>query len=165
MRIPCVVPFCQRTAPSEKFEEGSEIICGKHFRMIDRRLRNRHRWMRRWEKRHDPETYRNPSKAWETGCKIWELCKSQAIRARGWPVMTGPRHAMRMKNPGKGHRKGTRVKVVCTFDDETFDQIRALAVKEKTGLTEQIRTLVEFGLMDMESERKHSPLPMGEVRS
>lgn len=40
------------------------------------------------------------------------------------------------------------VQVSCTFDDETFAQIRALAVEEKVPLTEAIRQLVEWGLME-----------------
>ena len=33
-----------------------------------------------------------------------------------------------------------------TLDDETFDEIRKLAVAEKTSFAEQIRLLVEWGL-------------------
>jgi hypothetical protein len=39
-RIPCVVPFCKRTARrQEDDEDGAEIICGRHGRAVDRRLR------------------------------------------------------------------------------------------------------------------------------
>lgn len=39
-RIPCSVPFCRRTAPKKKFPEpGTEIICGKHWRLADVRAR------------------------------------------------------------------------------------------------------------------------------
>ena len=34
------------------------------------------------------------------------------------------------------------------FDDETFEQIRARALKEDTSIGAQVRLLVEWGLMD-----------------
>ncbi len=37
-RIACIVPFCGRTAPAEKYA-GCEIICAKHWRMISRQTR------------------------------------------------------------------------------------------------------------------------------
>ena len=67
--------------------------------------------------------------------------------------MTAARSQMKRKKPGLGCRQGNRIKVVCTFDDETFEQIRALALVEKTSLTVQIRQLVEFGLMDVEADK------------
>jgi len=48
--------------------------------------------------------------------------------------------------PGVGHIQGGHVKMVCAIDPDTFAQIRALAVKRKTSLAEQIRILIEFGL-------------------
>ncbi len=45
-RIPCVVPFCRRTADAEKFKD-SEIICGKHWRLASPILRRRHSKMAR----------------------------------------------------------------------------------------------------------------------
>lgn len=38
-RISCAVPYCRRTAPADKFEPGSRIICGKHWRLGDERPR------------------------------------------------------------------------------------------------------------------------------
>ena len=38
-RIPCLVPHCRRTAPASKYPPGTVIICGKHWRMVDRRAR------------------------------------------------------------------------------------------------------------------------------
>lgn len=38
--------------------------------------------------------------------------------------------------------------VVCAFDDETFAEIRALAVKAKISFRAQVRLLVEFGIED-----------------
>jgi hypothetical protein len=37
-------------------------------------------------------------------------------------------------------------RVVCAFDDETFDQVRARAVRDQTSFAEQVRQLVEWGL-------------------
>lgn len=82
-RIPCIVPFCRRTAASEKFPDSTEIICYKHFRLIDKRIRKRHSWIQRWQDRHDPETYRNPVKVCNLAIKIWEQCKVQAIERAG----------------------------------------------------------------------------------
>lgn len=48
--------------------------------------------------------------------------------------------------PGFGVRRGTNVQHVCRFDDETFDQIRDMAVRDKVSLSEAIRLLVELGL-------------------
>lgn len=36
-RIACCVPFCRRG--SRKFPPGTEIICGKHWRLVDRALK------------------------------------------------------------------------------------------------------------------------------
>lgn len=46
-RIPCVVPFCRRTADEKKLVGCSEIICGKHARMAPRTLRLRYRKLQR----------------------------------------------------------------------------------------------------------------------
>lgn len=37
-------------------------------------------------------------------------------------------------------------KVVCLFDDETFEQVRQRAIAKETSFAEQIRQLVEWGL-------------------
>lgn len=39
------------------------------------------------------------------------------------------------------------------FDDETFEEIRQLAIKSKTTFAKQVRLLVEFGI---ESQREAS---------
>lgn len=48
--------------------------------------------------------------------------------------------------PGRGVRKGAQVQHVCRFDDETFDQIREVAVRDGISLSEAVRVLVEIGL-------------------
>lgn len=54
-RIACITPNCRRTAPAEKYEEGTEIICGKCFRNLPQHLRADHRrfWkeIRKWRRR------------------------------------------------------------------------------------------------------------------
>lgn len=55
--------------------------------------------------------------------------------------------------PGRGVRKGPdAVQHVCVFDNETFAQVRAKAIRDGTSLSEAIRTLVEWGL-EAEEER------------
>lgn len=38
-RICCEVPGCGRTASEREYGEGCEIICGKHYRLADKSLR------------------------------------------------------------------------------------------------------------------------------
>lgn len=37
-RIPCFVDGCKRTAPADRFDPGTEIICGKHFKLVPKEL-------------------------------------------------------------------------------------------------------------------------------
>lgn len=39
-------------------------------------------------------------------------------------------------------------KIACAFDEETFQQVRARAERERTSFAEQVRQLVEWGLAD-----------------
>jgi hypothetical protein len=43
-------------------------------------------------------------------------------------------------------RDPTRRAIAVTFDGDTFDAIRARAIREGTSFGEQVRTLVEWGL-------------------
>lgn len=43
-RIPCIVPFCGCGATC--YPPGNEIICPKHYRMVDRALKARRRKVR-----------------------------------------------------------------------------------------------------------------------
>lgn len=87
-RIPCVVPFCRRTA-KDKGEGFTEVICAKHWRPIDARLRRRYKAMQRAVQPFldvDPDTL-SADKAAEVHRSIrrldvwWELMKRQAIEA------------------------------------------------------------------------------------
>ena len=44
------------------------------------------------------------------------------------------------------HHQNGKVGLVCYFEADTFDVLRARAVRENTSVAEQIRTLVEWGL-------------------
>lgn len=54
-RIPCINPRCNRTAPAEKYEPGTEIICGKCFKALPTELKADHRrcWreINKWRRR------------------------------------------------------------------------------------------------------------------
>lgn len=50
-RIPCINPRCGRTAPADKYDPGSEIICGRCFRALPPRLRRAYRIHKQREKR------------------------------------------------------------------------------------------------------------------
>lgn len=58
-----------------------------------------------------------------------------------------PKH----KPPASGHKEPTRnrsmTKVVCLLDDDTFAEVRGRAIRQKTSFAEQLRQLVEWGLM------------------
>ncbi|MEM7303381.1 MAG: hypothetical protein AAF468_20060 [Pseudomonadota bacterium] len=49
-RIPCINPKCRRTAPQEKYEPGTEFICGKCFKLVNPDLKSRyHSLKKRWK--------------------------------------------------------------------------------------------------------------------
>jgi hypothetical protein len=45
-----------------------------------------------------------------------------------------------------GIRNGRHMKLVCAFDIETWQDVRARAAKQKISVAEQVRRLVEIGL-------------------
>lgn len=47
--------------------------------------------------------------------------------------------------------EGSR-RIACQFDDETFEAIRRRAVKSGTSFAEQVRLLVEWGLIAAEDD-------------
>lgn len=47
LRIDCCIAGCRRTFPRERHSETYEIICGRHWRMADTRLRDRHKALRK----------------------------------------------------------------------------------------------------------------------
>lgn len=54
-RIPCINPRCKRTAPADKYEPGTEIICRKCFKALPAELRDEYSRCRneigKWERR------------------------------------------------------------------------------------------------------------------
>jgi hypothetical protein len=50
-RIPCINLACRRTAPIERYEPGTEIICGKCFRALPKAMRDRRRRLEGRERR------------------------------------------------------------------------------------------------------------------
>ena len=48
-----------------------------------------------------------------------------------------------------GIRDGKLMKLVCAFDIDTWQEVRALAVKNKISVAHQVRLLVEFGLEEV----------------
>jgi len=82
-RLPCLVPFCRRTAKRQPSDtDETEIICGKHYRLADkhrRRLATKIR--RRYERATDAYRKRFLADLW---WRNWEKIKAQVIeRAMG----------------------------------------------------------------------------------
>lgn len=81
-RIPCVVPFCGCGATC--YPPGHEIICPKHYRLVDRDLKAKRRRVRALLKaRRAAETDRaRRLESW-----LWAKIVNQAItRAAGAPI-------------------------------------------------------------------------------
>lgn len=55
---------------------------------------------------------------------------------------------------GCNERSKASKKVACLFDNETFAEIRALAVKENTSFAEQVRRVVEWGLLEKKDDAR-----------
>lgn len=55
-------------------------------------------------------------------------------------------YTYRKRKPAIGWRERGKVKVVCCFDEETFEIVRGRAIKKEISLAEEVRTLVEWGL-------------------
>lgn len=54
---------------------------------------------------------------------------------------------------GFAHRTPAVKRLSTSFDDETFGQVRELAIAQGTSCSEQIRQLVEFGLETLAEQR------------
>ncbi len=71
-RIPCLVPFCGCGATCYAPADGQEIICPKHYRPVDRRLKRLKRIAVRKGK-------------WTLASMLWARIRAQAIeRAAGY---------------------------------------------------------------------------------
>lgn len=75
-RIPCCIPFCCRTAPADKHPHATEIICGKCWRLADRRLRLV------YNRRYRKAEVGDESQAPELD-RLWAKLKSEIIEISG----------------------------------------------------------------------------------
>ncbi len=80
-RIRCSVFGCRRTAPSAKYPEGTQIICGKCWRLGSKESRAEHTRWKRAQRR-----YTEGSHAW-LACdqrlnRAWAAVCEQASEAR-----------------------------------------------------------------------------------
>ncbi len=88
-RIPCIVPFCGCGATCYAPHEAAEIICPKHYRLVDRALKAKRRRLRAIYKRlgSTPRPRGRPNWRWRAArmeAHLWAKMKAQAIeRATG----------------------------------------------------------------------------------
>ena len=77
-RIRCIVPFCRRTAPrAGRFAGDDEFICGKHWLLVDRRLKRLYRRVRARAR------CLNDFRSMRATARVWWRCKRQAIERAG----------------------------------------------------------------------------------
>ncbi|WOF74187.1 hypothetical protein QMT40_001834 [Parvibaculaceae bacterium PLY_AMNH_Bact1] len=79
-RIPCVVPFCGRTAKRLP-DDGpdTEIICGKHYRLADKRLRKAASLARRRGNRfYEKYKAAHETKQFEVADELFHQCRRYA---------------------------------------------------------------------------------------
>lgn len=81
-RIPCSVPFCGRTASRERFPDASEIICGKHWRMADKKVRRFKTKADRAYERADARCKAIEAEGYEFAKAQGQACVSNEIMAR-----------------------------------------------------------------------------------
>lgn len=55
----------------------------------------------------------------------------------------------RRKKPGSGFVHRGQRRIVVAFDDDTFDEVRVIAVRRGVSFGAVVRELVEFGLIDV----------------
>lgn len=77
-RIPCVVPFCGCGATC--YPPGNEIICPKHYRLVDASLKAARRRARHLLKKRGQL---NTERAWRLDAAFWRKMKAQAIKRAG----------------------------------------------------------------------------------
>lgn len=72
-RLPCIVPFCRRTAPAGIY---SEIICAPHWRMVGHRTKWLYAAVKRRLRRVPTDDARRRQRD-----RVWARCKREAIEA------------------------------------------------------------------------------------
>ncbi|WP_164633805.1 hypothetical protein [Rhodopseudomonas sp. BR0G17] len=55
---------------------------------------------------------------------------------------------------GSIHRRPERRRFTGQLDDETFDEVRTLALRAGVSIAEQTRQLIEFGLEAVQDEKR-----------
>lgn len=79
-RVPCVVPFCGCGATCYPPEPGLQIICPKHYRLVDRALKARRRRVRRELAKRGLS---NTERAWRLERWLWRRMVIQAVSRAG----------------------------------------------------------------------------------
>lgn len=80
MRVPCLVPFCRRTADSLKVAPDLEWICGKHWRLVPAATKRAYRKIRRLTNRAFTEGRLTVAMMNLEG-RRWDRCRVAAIEA------------------------------------------------------------------------------------
>jgi hypothetical protein len=62
------------------------------------------------------------------------------------------------RSPGRGSAPAVR-RFSIGFDDETADQVRALAAADRVSFAEKARQLVEWGLEAVQGDAQRRPVP------
>lgn len=82
-RIPCAVMGCRRTAPEAKYEPGTQIICGKCWRLGGRTVREAYTRNARLLRKAEGAGRDNAAalaRRWKN--EAWEMIRQQATEAR-----------------------------------------------------------------------------------
>lgn len=112
-RIGCCIPGCRRTFKREDRDEGAVIMCGRHWRMGDDRMRKRHkqlrkrvRWFeRKWARRKNaieaaPKVWAKFHQAWERACAadhtLWHRVEEDVRIKAAFGVEDAPRRKPRV---------------------------------------------------------------------
>lgn len=75
-RIHCCVPGCRRSYRADRCNGATEIVCGRCFKLADKRLRDRWSQLRRRERKTDRLFRRMPTIKWHL--------QSESRRRRGY---------------------------------------------------------------------------------
>ncbi len=84
-RIPCLNPRCRRTAPAGKYEPGEEIVCGRCWKLLPKRVTDTYKALNRHERRLLRLVERRVARRTITREKIDEIRRRmEARKARNW---------------------------------------------------------------------------------
>ena len=77
-RLPCIVPFCRRSAPKDRWPGATEYLCPKHYPLASKTLRRR---LQRIKRRYGPTATITHNRARALSYRLWERIKARAIEA------------------------------------------------------------------------------------